>query len=265
MDDRLLEELEKKRSFLKRMIEEKSSFLKNVPSGQLKCMNKESGPQYYWITEKGKTNGKYISKKNLNFAALLAQKSYDLTVLKYAKAELAKIEDLISLLRSHSLGSVYENASAARKGLIRPIYLPDDEFIEQWKGRTYEKKGFAENDPPFYTMNKERVRSKSEILIANLMYQKSIPYLYEVPVKLIGYGTVYCDFGGLNVRKRKTMYHEHFGMMDDPEYCEKALRKIDAYQRNGYFLGDNFIATFESRNHPLDMRYLERLLDHYYL
>ena len=265
MDDSLLKELEIRRSFLIDTINEMTSFLRDVPRGQLKCMNKKKGPQYYWITEKGETNGKYIPKQNLDFAAVLAQKCYDQEILKQAKKELAEVETLIALLRSHALDRVYENASEARKALIDPIRLPDDEYVKQWKSRDYVKKGFGKDDPPYYTMNNERVRSKTEILIANMMARKNIPYLYEVPVTLIGFGTVYCDFGGLNVRKRKTIYLEHFGMMDDPEYCAKALRKINAYQNNGFFLGDNFIATFESRNQPLDMRSLERLLDHYFL
>ena len=243
MDDSLLEGLEIRRSFLIKTINDMTSFLHNVPKGKLKCMNKKKGPQYYWITEKGKANGKYIPKTKLDFAAALAQKAYDQEILKQAKTELAEVEALITLLRSHALDRVYENTSEARKALINPIRLPDDEYVKQWKSREYVKKGFEKDDPQYYTMNNERVRSKTEILIANMMVQKSIPYLYEVPVKLIGFGTVYCDFGGLNVRRRKTIYLEHFGMMDDPEYCAKALRKINAYQNNGYFLGDNFIAT----------------------
>lgn len=263
--DPFLEELEKKRAFLTKQINEITAFLSCAPDGKLRCMKKGADYQFYWITEKGNTNGKYIPKKDHRLASLLAQKTYDQTILKFARAELAKIESLIRFLQAHDYKGVYERASEARKKLISPFYVPDKEYVEWWKSRDYEKMGFGENDPGFYTINNERVRSKTEILIANLMHQKNIPYLYEVPLNLLKFGTVHCDFCGLNVRKRKTLYHEHFGMMDDPEYCEKALRKINAYQKNGYILGDNFIATFESKNQPLDMQALEKILDYYYL
>ena len=49
--------------------------------------------------------------------------------------------------------------------------------------------------------------------------------------------------------------------MDKPEYCEKALRKLQAFARNGIVLGQNLIATFESENVPLDMNVLEKMLE----
>ena len=39
----------------------------------------------------------------------------------------------------------------------------------------------------------ERVRSKSELVIANLLYKNNIPYMYECPLK-INNNTVYPDF-----------------------------------------------------------------------
>ena len=93
MDDSLLKELEIRQSFLNDTINKMTSFLRNVPKGQLKCMNKKKGPQYYWITEKGETNGKYIPKQNLDFAAVLAQKCYDQEILKQAKKALKLLQD----------------------------------------------------------------------------------------------------------------------------------------------------------------------------
>ena len=40
-------------------------------------------------------------------------------------------------------------------------------------------------------------------------------------------------------------------MMDNPEYAEETCRKIQRYGQEGYILGVNFIATFESKNVPL--------------
>ncbi len=53
-------------------------------------------------------------------------------------------------------------------------------------------------------------------------------------------------------------------MMDNPDYLEKALLKLDSYQRNGYFLGDNLIITYETGNHPLDTRLIENTILHFY-
>ena len=56
---------------------------------------------------------------------------------------------------------------------------------------------------------------------------------------------------------------EHLGLMDIPEYAEKAIRKITAYEVNGYFPGENLILTMETRGQPLDVRLVNKLIRKY--
>ena len=74
-------------------------------------------------------------------------------------------------------------------------------------------------------MRGERVRSKSEILIANSLNEMNIQYRYEYPIR-ISNTTFYPDFYILNLRRRKEYIWEHFGRMDDIEYARNAIRKI---------------------------------------
>ena len=53
--------------------------------------------------------------------------------------------------------------------------------------------------------------------------------------------------------------------MDDPVYAEKAVRKIGAYIRNGYYPGDRLIITCETSLTPLNTKELDMLIDHYLL
>ena len=108
--------------------------------------------------------------------------------------------------------------------------------------------------PELYTAKGERVRSKSEVMIADLLNKETIPYRYEYPLYLKGFDLVYPDFTVLNVKKRKEIYWEHFGMMDDSEYVEKAMKKITVYAQNGIFPGINLIVTFETRKTPLNQK-----------
>lgn len=82
----------------------------------------------------------------------------------------------------------------------------------------------------------ERVRSKTEKIIADKLYSMGIPYRYEYPVKIKGYGMIYPDFMLLNISTRENICFEHFGMMDNAEYCEKAIKKIEGYIKSGYVL-----------------------------
>jgi hypothetical protein len=111
----------------------------------------------------------------------------------------------------------------------------------------------------------ERVRSKSELIIANLLSKEGIPYKYECPLRLKGFGTVHPDFTALRRKARKEIYWEHLGMMDDPEYAEKAVRKISAYGANGFFPGDRLILTAETKSTPLNVRLIRDLIACYCL
>lgn len=66
-------------------------------------------------------------------------------------------------------------------------------------------------------------------------------------------------------RKRdgKEIYWEHDGRMDDPKYAEKAVRKINSYIANGYFLGDNLIVSFESSGNVLNDRIIKSMISKY--
>ena len=54
-------------------------------------------------------------------------------------------------------------------------------------------------------------------------------------------------------------------MMDDLNYSENALKKIDLYSENGFFPGKNMIYTFESKDKPLNTEVIEKTIKTYLL
>ena len=88
---------------------------------------------------------------------------------------------------------IFDNTGLARRTLIKPIVEDSNKIIEEWQSQLYTGKDFEVNDKTeFYTRRGERVRSKSEVLIADMLYEAEVPYLYEFPVKLGRY-TAYPD------------------------------------------------------------------------
>ena len=53
--------------------------------------------------------------------------------------------------------------------------------------------------------------------------------------------------------------------MDDPEYAEENVAKINAYEKNGYYPGKNLILTFETKGNPFDVRKIEDIAKQYLL
>lgn len=51
-----------------------------------------------------------------------------------------------------------------------------------------------------------------------------------------------------------------FGRMTDPDYCQKAMKKIDSYTKNGFVQGRDIIYTFESEKYSLNTMSVELLV-----
>jgi len=236
--------------------------LQNVPEGRLRISQNHGSNQYYRMRGGQDATGEYISKREMQLVKALAQKEYDRKLLQ----ELEELRNYICRSdqkirkKNEEILSLYGGMKEARKDLVDARIIDDEEYLKRWTEVEYQGKAFQEGTPEIYTEKGERVRSKSEKMIADKLYMLGIPYRYEYPLRMKGFGTVYPDFTLLNIKERKEWIWEHFGMMDDPEYAESAVKKINLYQRNGIFLWDRLIATFETKNIILDMRSVSRML-----
>ncbi len=256
----LLDEVEKRINTLKQIINEKEKSLVQVPEGSVHIFNSPNRTQYYL-----KDNGirRYMQECEKQEVKKLCQKDYDQKVLRSALRELKLLERLHKDYEKNSCEAVYEKLNIARKKFVHPVILPDEEYIKEWESIPYEKKGFRDDAPEFYTEKGERVRSKTEILIANALYRHNIPYRYEAPLELGNYGIVHPDFTILNVRFRMEIYWEHMGMLDDEDYRRYALEKILAYEKCDIFPGDKLILTHETNKSPVNSRILEKIILQY--
>jgi hypothetical protein len=105
------------------------------------------------------------------------------------------------------------------------------------------------------------VRSKSELVIANLLYREGITYDYEQPLdgeKVLG--RLHPDFSFADAAGDRILW-EHLGMMHDDEYVRGWKWKLEWYQKNGFVLNQNLFATEERRGQGLNMAALKALAD----
>jgi len=102
-----------------------------------------------------------------------------------------------------------------------------------------------------------RVRSKSEAIIADALSRAGVPFRYEYPTSVKGWGTLYPDFTCLDKHSREEIIWEHFGLMGNPDYAENAIQKIAHYAASGYILGKNLVATFEIGTTPLSTKQVQ--------
>lgn len=166
-----------------------------------------------------------------------------------------------------NLQKIYKELHPARKAIVAPLFRPIEEVIGEFNHISYEGKPFDEMDQTsYYTIQGERVRSKSEKIIADELYRRGVPYKYELPLELRTWNRkiiVYPDFTVLNKRTGKKWILEHFGMMDNVGYFETTIQKLDTYEKNDILLGRDLILLHETSTSPLDTKVLEKYINEY--
>lgn len=100
----------------------------------------------------------------------------------------------------------------------------------------------------------ESVRSKNELIIANIMKRIGVLYMYEYFVQDIGQN---CDF--VFLAGGKIYYLEVLGMMENEQYRQRWENKEKIYKRIGLINGDKLIVLNLSANENLEERKIEQL------
>ena len=247
------------------ILQQARSRLQNVPPGKLSLSESRKKVQYYHCMPGARKKRTYISKTRLDFIRRLAQKSYDEKVEKLASKRLMQIRRLTKDYEDDEIEKIYLKEHEEKKKLITPIEPTRKQLLEKWIAEEYVQKEFREGTPVILTEKGERVRSKSEKILADYFYRNGIPYKYEKTLYLKGMGYVYPDFTFLSEKTGREIYWEHDGRMDDPVYAQNAVRKILAYEENKIYPGERLILTFETSNLILDTDLVKKLAVRYLL
>ena len=262
--NRLIDYLNRKHTFYNEQKSKAQKVLEKISiEGYLRVIVRKNGEkEYYLRSARGNKNGKYLKKDQLHVAKAIAERDYNRSIIKCADEWIKWIDHTIRTMPKRNLKDL-NIMFQSRKGLFTPLVMSDEDFIKWWESVEYQGKPFKKDDPEIYSEKKERVRSKSEKMIADKLYMMGIPYRYEYPLIFPDNTVCYPDFTLLNVAGRKEILLEHFGRMSDSEYANKVVRKINFYDRNGYQIGKDIFYTFESLNYPLDLRIIERIVNKY--
>lgn len=262
-----MEELTKslcdKQEYYETLQKECNSFLKSAPEGTLRVSTYKNNVFYYQSKDIKDKKWKYISKNNMQLIRDLAQKEYCSNMLKVVTPRLRQLDQLMQKYQSGEIQEVYQNLHPAKQRLVLPYEIPFEEYAAQWEKLEYPKRRFADDAAEIYTEKGERVLSKSEKIIADKLYLMGIHYRYEYPLEINHQYTLHPDFTLLHPESREEWYWEHMGMMDDLEYSEKALHKLEIYAREGLYPGKKLIFTYETKLHPLNMRSVIDMLKAY--
>lgn len=230
----------------------------NSPEDNLQISSSHNTVQFCIVHKDGTRT--YLPKANKQVLKTLGKKYYANHTLKLASTMKARIDHFLKFYDFNKVLAIFDNLPKELKDLIVPFEISNEQFAEQWAAQEYGTKGINDGERYYATENGEKVRSKSELTIANKLFIKNIKYRYEEPHYMKGFGTVYPDFTILNAQTREEIIWEHFGLMDSPEYVQNCLKKLHTYALNGIFPGHGLIVTYESAEVPLDTNTLDAII-----
>lgn len=237
--------------------------LSSAPDGKLLVACSNGRTQFYCRTGAGPQSRSYLSKRDKEKTQKLAQKKYDNSLLSKCNINVVALDNAILQLQKFlDPESTLLEIPATLQQQISVPFLSREAFVEQWlvdgkrqEFRNGRQGGWHPENLIYTTDADERVRSKSEMMIANLLFAMRLPYQYEKPLYLNG-KTVFPDFTILDTVSRTEVYFEHFGLMDQDDYRTTALLKMKDYEKAGFTMGKDFLFSFESEQVPFDIDWI---------
>ena len=264
--------IQRRADALKKLIDQKekdlAKYQSKLPPGKIKASadgEKHSREQFYWRKNADEKTGTYLKKtpENQRFIKMMIQREYDQKLLKAAKKEYCYLLGGKRFLTMDSFQKAYASMGAVKQKWVSLAFISDEQYEEEWLRQSFSNPEYKSENKVYKTKQGEEVRSKSELIIANALFEKRIPYRYECPLTDSGRIWAVPDFTVLNGRERKEYYWEHFGMMGDPEYARNALKKIRSYEKHHMFPGSEVIFTFESDEVQMNVESIEDIINNF--
>ena len=286
---------------LKETADELTEFLYCPYQSEGKTLNikmMDGRPAFFYRTKDGKQV--YLNHTNEKLIKKLASDYYERKMKAIALREKKQIDSCIEILEKDKEISDVDNTSKLIPEAVMEYAvlseLTAEGYARKWQnGNNVVKKRRSHKQDDYHkykTLRGEYVGSKSEVIIADRLFARGIPYHYEVaftpeavtdknrPVidetgRVVGYevigfspdspDTLHPDFYVLNKRTRKSYFWEHLGKMDDPEYCRKNFNRFMRILDAGYVIGEDLLVTHEDSRNPLKTESIDRIIERYLL
>jgi hypothetical protein len=220
----------------------------------------------------GNFNDTYLRESDKPLREKMARKMF-LEKLAYSQIQGASlIEESIQLLKKAENACeekhIIDSLPDGLKELVKTHRLSDDKALAKFLDVSPNMmKNHHKINTGLFTKQGEEVRSKSELIIANMLHDAGIPYHYELVLAFSvepGFIDVaFPDFTVMNIRTGKIMYWEHFGMLDTQKYFSDYVKKMENYSAYGYLPGRDVILSFETSESGLKTKTVAALINQF--
>lgn len=236
--------------------------LKKLPRGALYA-SERNGVKYYTkvTTFRGKKRSEYLGKGTNSQVQLLQKKYYLRKAITAMESNIPMMEKFLKNYQPIDPNILQKQFPKAYQSLPQSCFDEAGVFdLDRWGSEPYEKSTNRAENLLNFTKKGDKVRSKSEVIIANAVAARGLQYRYEEVTYINGYKKA-PDFKIIDPRTGSIIYWEHLGLITDMEYLRQALYRIADYIRDGIIPGVNLILTFDDGENHIDSLMIERTLD----
>ena len=207
----------------------------------------------------GKLHEKYLTTEQGKYIKECCEQFYVRKLIFAIEKELNALRIFAEKYKPNEKFAAWEKLPEAYKQFIKPLFKSNEQICLEWEKASFEGNTFPLVEGARYITKKgECVRSRIELIVANILYDLKIPYRYECKLMLPS-GAVWPDFTIMNPKTLEVYYLEIFGMMDNPEYEMSAFKKIAKYAASEYY--SNLIMFFDHKNAPISPEDIKRTLE----
>ena len=255
-------EIEALKQVMKKLQFENKQALQNLslmPEGRL--YQEKRGERFFYYQRIG-MGEKKIRKgitKNHKLLYQLARKEYLLVLTKSHQRSIEIIKRWESIISEPDIcfwQQAAEDISKKFSKLTQEIFLLGDQYEPYPNNRA----NMYLDDIIHRTQKGVKVRSKSELIIADMLESIGIPYQYEAELSFEMH-RYYPDFTMIRPRDGKVIYWEHFGLTHDGEYLKKMDHKLEKYRNMGIKPWDNLMISYDEEGGSLDIGIIRALVE----
>lgn len=260
--------------YLKLLIQAHDSYcqlIEEAPDGKLLH---SSGRYYLAVSKNGKYSRRGITKEP-DQVRLYARKELLAKAVALLDHNIKVLTQAINNYKPWDPLSLQQSLSKSLRNLPAELFLDPVEDAatmkldadlqqkidahKQWAAEPYSPPDFKSEGRTLRTTRGLLVRSKSEMLIAEKLYEYGIAFRYEQPLELRGGKIVHPDFT-FEGAAGEMFYLEFCGMMDDEDYVKAFMHKRALYESNDINEWTNMIYVFASGN-TIDMMQVQDMIN----
>jgi len=240
-----------------RLIRQADKALVHAPQGYLKSRPRKERVAFY----QGGPHLGCTHVKNITENQLLVKELFQKRVCQEIRHKAVKNLAALELLKeNYECNHILDILPTLSKGYREAAFLYD-----AGRGEQRESEWIQENFNPKYHIHETTcgllVRSKSEVIIANVLTGYGIPFMYEKSFPYPDARGFYFepDFT-FELPNGETVIWEHLGLLNDLEYCSRNAYKLNTYQQHGFLIGRNLLITQDDQKGNCSSAYIDKLI-----